>query len=220
MTDTVLEGPIKSAFPVVYGTAFFFTLTRSFIEFCASGLPQHLIDAFPNAGDQRAAWTSLVLLAFAISLYVFMLYMRLEFFESKPDLPKIAVMPPWWRRSEFFLRLIIIAFITLMLTRWSGLSSLLVFHMILTFLFCVWILLLQLADNGQFPNRALWYFGLPGVTLMALLFEQGQLPLATLQLIVLPLIATIAVSLHESRHLFQKAKIEANSFRNTFFPPQ
>jgi hypothetical protein len=150
-----------------------------------------------------------------------MLYMRLEFFESEPDLPKIAVMPPWWRRTEFILRLIIVGLITLKLMRWSDLSSLLVFHMILTFLFCVWILLLQRADNSPPPNRALWYFALPGVTLVALLFEQGQLStLATLQMIVLPLIATFAVALRESLHLFQKAKIEANSFRNTFFPPQ
>lgn len=213
MTNHSQHVVMPSAFPLVYGMAFIATLVRAFIDFQSSGLPLHIKQALIEPQDQSAAWTSLTVFAFVVSIYVFVLYLRLELFEHKPLLPRIAYMTQRWRRLEFALRVLIVTLITLKLARWSDFASLLMFHLFLTLLFCLWMFHLRSAAHQASHLRAITYLALPLFTFLLILFEEGHVSaVLTLQLMLFPLIATIAIAAYEAYDLFGLLKSQLIDF--------
>lgn len=197
---------VAPAFSLVYGAAFAATLYASCLQFYELGLPDRIKAALPTPEDQSAAFTSLVIFAVTVSIYIFVLYLRLELFEHGSIPAEPSKITTEWRISEFVLRLIAVTLITLKLIKWTDFGSLLQFHFCLTVVLCAWLFNLRRVASTE-SVRLAGYVALSLLTLAAWQLEEGQVPtVMILQMLIPPMIITIGIAFYETSRVCAEIK--------------
>jgi len=185
MTTKHSNNNIWSAFPLVYGVAFLFAITKAVFAFWADDLPSHFITSFPNHADQIYAKWSLNIFTTAVGFFVLILYFRLELFEHNNEIPDLERKGKAWRLFEYFSRVVIVTIITLKIIQWSDYKSLFTFYFLLTSAFAIWIIVLNSAALPFTAQQKYTYLLLPFLSFALLLLEPISAAFAVTALILI-----------------------------------
>jgi hypothetical protein len=183
---------IKPVFPALYLSVFIWTVVSMYMQLINGEKPA-IVNSFPGATNQEAAFTIIAAFALVLCIYNILYYAVLEFFEHSesisPNTPVQVLI------LEFVVRFLLVSAVALKIMKYEVFDSLFVFAGTIGLLLLLWLMILRSQNIGSFsPLDSIGSFVVMALAFIAsyLLTEPAAQSEFAVWLLAIALILTIA----------------------------